>query len=231
LDQTKVLGAEKQQSFVIRSVNANDKIILVSTLNIGNKPTICFIGYTMVDKTYEDKKSLYKTYKAKKKLKLKGIKYFSEPIVAKDLANELKFVTNPKKSASYFKSEYKEIGKTDFEKILRTTSFTKICPIFYSEEVSFTKEEFLLKSIKALQNILKRSEKRNQVEIIFFIKLLREYLSQFDIKMSYEDLEIFYGTNAWKLGFRHTPSRDPDKFVVLYNQNGRKNNLSYISLE
>lgn len=230
MDQTKVLGAEKQQSFVIRSVNANDKIILVSTLNIGNKPKICFIGYTMVDKTYEDKKSLYKTYKAKKKLKLKGIKYFSEPIVAKDLANELKFVTNPKKSASYFKSEYKEIGKTDFEKILRTTSFTKICPIFYSEEVSFKMDEFLLKSIKALQNVLKRSYERNKIEIRSFIKLLKDYLLQYGINKNYEELLNFYGVNAWKLGFKHSPSRDPDKFVVLYNQNGKKNRLSYISL-
>jgi len=55
LNQTKVLGAEKQRSVGIKPVEANDKIILFSTLNIDNKPTISFIGYTMVDTTYEDK--------------------------------------------------------------------------------------------------------------------------------------------------------------------------------
>ena len=45
----------------------------------------------MVEKIFEDKKTLYNKYKSSKKLKLKGIKYFTNPIVAKDSICKFEF--------------------------------------------------------------------------------------------------------------------------------------------
>ena len=64
-----------------------------------------------------------------------------------------------------------------------------------------------------------------------FLRLLKKFLQEYDISKSYDEIEEFYAKNVWKLGFKHNPSRDPDKFVVLYNRLGKKRNFSYISLE
>ena len=64
-----------------------------------------------------------------------------------------------------------------------------------------------------------------------FLKLLKKFLQEYEINKSYDEIEEFYAKNVWKLGFKHNPSRDPDKFVYLYNRLGKKRNFSYISLE
>ena len=45
------------------------------------------------------------------------------------------------------------------------------------------------------------------------------------------EIQEFYSRNAIELGFRHIPSRDPDKFVPLYLSPSEKKNFAYISLE
>lgn len=230
LDQKKVLGAEKKGSRVLNNFSPNDRIILFSTIQIDNQRKICFIAYTMVEKIDKNDESLYDYYFSPKKLRLKGIKYFNEPIVAKDIAGDLDFIIDKNKSANYFKSEYREINEKDFRNILRQTSLTKEYPAYF-ERVSFTMEDFILNTINSLFLVIKRTETRNQYEIKNFIKLLRNVLKEYDISKSYDDLEEFYSRNAWKLGFKHNPSRDPDKFVFLYNRSGKKRNFSYLSLE
>lgn len=79
--------------------------------------------------------------------------------------------------------------------------------------------------------MIKNTEKRNQFEIKVFIKLLKKLLLEYDIVKSYDEVEEFYAKNVWKLGFKHNPSRDPDKFVDLFNRLGKKRRFSYISLE
>ena len=184
----------------------------------------------MVDDIYQDNETLYDHYCSPKKLKLKGIKYFTEPVVALDIADELVFIKNKKKPSNYLSSEYKEITEQDFKKIIRKTSLTKEYPAYF-ESVSFSLEDFLLSSINGLYNVIKKTEKRNQFEIKTFLKLLQKFLKEYDVTKSYDEVEEFYARNVWKLGFKHNPSRDPDKFVVLYNRFGKKNNFSYISLE
>ena len=92
-------------------------------------------------------------------------------------------------------------------------------------------DDFLLNAIKGLYAVIKKTEKRNQFEIKMFIKLLKKFLQEYDISKSNDEIEEFYAKNVWKLGFKHNPSRDPDKFVFLYNRLGKKRNFSYISLE
>ena len=230
LDDKRVLGAEKKRSITLKNIKPNDKIILFSTLDLDRQKKICFIAYTMVDEVYQNKKALYDYYCSAKKLKLKGIKYFTEPVVARDMAADLAFIEEEKKSASYFKAEYREISEQDFRKILRKTSLTKEYPAYF-ESVSFSLEDFLLSSIYGLYVVIKRTEKRNQFEIKIFFKLLQKLLKEYGIVKSYDEIEEFYAKNVWKLGFKHNPSRDPDKFVVLYNRFGKKRNFSYISLE
>lgn len=228
-NNSKILGAEKKRSLSIKNLEANDKIILFSTLNINKRPIKCFIAYTMVEETFEDDKKLYNKYAAPKKLKLKGVKYFTDPIPAKDLVKDLEFIKNPKKFSNDLKSEYKEISKKDFKKILLKSNITKEYPAYF-ENVSYKMDEFILNSIKALFVILSKTEKRNQIEIISFLKLLKKFLQQFGISRSYDEIADYYSKNAWKLGFKHYPSRDPDKFFYLFSQDGKKVKFTYISL-
>ena len=184
----------------------------------------------MVDEVYQDNETLYDHYCSPKKLKLKGIKYFTEPVVALDIAEDLDFIKNKKKPSNYLSSEYREIDEKDFKKIIRKTSLTKEYPAYF-ESVSFSLEDFLLSSINGLYMVIKRTEKRNQFEIKKFLKLLHKLLKEYGVSKSYDEVEEFYAKNVWKLGLKHNPSRDPDKFVVLYNRSGKKNNFGYISLE
>jgi hypothetical protein len=224
------LGAEKKRSVTLKNIEPNDKIILFSTLDLDRQKKISFIAYTMVDEVYQDNETLYDHYCSPKKLKLKGIKYFTEPVVALDISDDLVFIKNKKKPSNYLSSEYREIDEKDFKKIIRKTSLTKEYPAYF-ESVSFSLEDFLLSSINGLYMVIKRTEKRNQFEIKTFLKLLHKLLKEYGVSKSYEEIEEFYARNVWKLGFKHNPSRDPDKFVVLYNRFGKKNNFSYISLE
>lgn len=199
-------------------------------MDIDRQKKISFIAYTMVDEVYQDNETLYDHYCSPKKLKLKGIKYFTEPVVALDIAEDLDFIKNKKKPSNYLSSEYREIDEKDFKKIIRKTSLTKEYPAYF-ESVSFSLEDFLLSSINGLYMVIKRTERRNQFEIKTFLKLLYKLLKEYGVSKSYEEIEEFYARNVWKLGFKHNPSRDPDKFVVLYNRSGKKNNFGYISLE
>lgn len=224
------MGAEKKLSSGIRPVSDDDKIIIFSTLDIDNKPTICFIAYTMVDETFKSKETLYKKYQSSKKLKLKGIKYFNDPVIAKDLAGELDFIKDAKKPANYLNSEYREISEKDFNKIRSNGDLTKNYPYNY-DKISFNFDKFLLSSMKGLYDIIKEIETKNQLEIKTFLKLFRKFLLEQGISKDLEDLEDFYSHNAWKLNFKHTRSRDPDRSVILYNRLGKKRIFSYISLE
>ena len=147
LDDKKILGAEKKRSMALKKIKPNDRIILFSTLDIDKQKKICFLAYTMVDELYEDNETLYDYYFSTQKLHLKGIKYFTEPVVARDIADDLNFIKDKKKSANYLKSEYKEINEQDFKNIIRKTSLRKEYPAYF-ERVSFTMDDFLLNAIK-----------------------------------------------------------------------------------
>lgn len=230
LDNTKILGAEKKQSRLIKLIEPNDKIILFSTLEIDKHPTICFIAYTMVEKTFDEDNNLYNKFESIKKLKLKGIKYFSEPIVAKDLVADLTFIKNSKKPSNSLSSDYRQIIEEDFNKILIKANLSKKYPYNY-DEISFNLDEFILNSMKGLHRVIKETYPKNQLEIKSFLKLLRKFLSGQGISKDLEELEEFYSYNAWKLNFKHNRSRDPDLSVAIYNRSGNKRIFSYISLE
>ena len=177
LDNSKILGAEKKHSRAIKPIEANDKIILFTTLNIDKHPAICFIAYTMVEETFEDEKNLYKTYESSKKLKLKGIKYFTNPIVAKDLSNQLNFIKNPKLPSKFLNAEYREINEDDFNKILSGSNLSKKYPSEY-EELTFTYDEFILDSMRGLYKVIREIETKNQLEIKIFLRLLKKFLAE-----------------------------------------------------
>lgn len=184
----------------------------------------------MVEDTFEENKILYNKYASTKKLKLKGMKYFTQPIIAKDFYNDLNFIQNKKYPLNYLNVEYREIDEDDFNKILSNGDITKNYPYNY-DEVSFNLENFILNSMKGLYRVIKEIETQNQLEIKVFLKLLRKFLLEQGISKDLDELEEFYSYNAWKLNFKHNRSRDPDRSVILYNRIGKKRIFSYISLE
>ena len=69
LNATKILGAEKKRSIILKNIKPNDKILLFSTLDIDKKKKIIsFIAYTMVDEIFEDNEILYNHYHSPKKI-------------------------------------------------------------------------------------------------------------------------------------------------------------------
>jgi predicted RNA-binding protein len=230
LNSKKILGAKNKRSKILNNFEPNDKIILFTTLDLDKQKKISFIAYTMVEDTFKDNETLYNHYNSPKKLGLKGIKYFTDPVVARDIASELSFIKNKEKSASDLNAEYKEISEEDFKKIIKKTSLTKEYPAYF-EKVSYIMDDFLLNAIKGLYSVIKITEKRNQIEIKTFLKLLKKFLQEYNISKTYDEVEDFYAKNVWKLSLKHIHSRDPDKFVTLYNRFGEKSNFSYINLE
>ncbi len=226
INDTKSIAAQKLKSTAIRNIHAGDRILLLTKR--GN--FIEFFGYTQVDEVYQDSNNLYDYYHSKRKLKLKGIKYFAQPVSTRDIADKLDFVKNKQKSYSYFKSEYREISKEDFTIIWKQAQLVKTFPA-YLEEINMTGKEFMLSTINAVYKFVRHYEKRNQIEIREFLNILKKFLDEYDIKKSMSEIEEFYSRNAIELGFRHVPSRDPDKFVALYLSNGEKKNFAYIIFE
>ena len=92
-------------------------------------------------------------------------------------------------------------------------------------------KEFILSTIKSVYIMVKHYETRNQIEIKKFLVILKKFLDGYGVNKSVSDLQEFYSRNAIDLGFKHIPSRDPDKFVPLCTYSGSKKNFAYISLE
>ena len=92
-------------------------------------------------------------------------------------------------------------------------------------------KEFMLSTIRAVYNFVKNVEKRKLIEIKTFLNLLKKFLDEYNINKSIAEIQEFYGRHAIELGFKHVPSRDPDKFIPLYFENGEKKNFAYINLE
>lgn len=229
INRKKILGAKSPGAMTIKSVNANDKILFFTPLSIGKTKLISFIGYGLVENSFDNDKRLLGFDNSKRKIKLKGIKYFTEPLPTKNVASNLKFVKNKKKSSSYFSSEYREIPEEDFDYVIKKMNTSKAFPGYF-EKMSFTMDEFLNNSIKGLYELIKNTEESNQIEIKKFIKLLHKLVNFYGISKSYEDIEEYYAQNIWKLGIKHSPSRNPDNLVKLYDPRGNPHRFGYIKL-
>ncbi|MEJ8543382.1 hypothetical protein U2150_07775 [Methanothermobacter wolfeii] len=183
----------------------------------------------MVDGVYNDSGTLYDYYESTRKIRLKGIKFFSPPLPAVDLRKNLSFL-NGNRYSSALKSEYREISEADFKRIYSRANFVKNFPL-YLENVSFNIDEFILNSINSLHGIIKRFDNRKQMDIKTFIRLLGEFMDSYGVSKSYDELEEFYSLNAWRTGIKHYPSRDPERIVTLYNSQGGKRDFGLISFE
>ena len=220
INNGKTLFSHKKRG-VFQKIEANDNILLLSKYD--NK--LSFLAYTQVSEVFED--NAEENFNPRK-LKLKGIKYFTRPIILKDIADKLDFVSNPDKPSSSIQ-EYKEISIKDFKCIYSQSPHINNLP-YYLNRINFNLKEFILDSMKSLYGFLKQyNGGRNQIEIKTFIKLLKNLLSNYNINLPYSELKDFYARNVWQLNFKHNPSRDPNKFVYLYDSNGDKHNFSYIS--
>lgn len=226
INEQKCIAAQKKRSTSIGKIHAGDRILLVTK----RSNLIEFFGYTQVDEVYQDQKDLYDYYFSKRKLKLKGIKYFSKPVSTIEVMDKLDFIENKKKSSNYFRSEFREISKEDFTYIYKQNTLIKSLPS-YLEEVKMSFKEFMLSTIRAVYNFVKNVEKRKLIEIKTFLNLLKKFLDEYNINKSMAEIQEFYGRHAIELGFKHVPSRDPDKFIPLYFENGEKKNFAYINLE
>ena len=225
IDEQKILSVTNQGSNAVKSVKAEDKILFFTPFQKG----ISFIGYGPVEETFDDPEHLLGSLKSGKKIKLKGIKYFTEPVHVKDIADDLKFIKDEKNLPYPFKSEFKEINEEDFNYITRRMNSSKTFPVYF-EKMSFTMDEFLMGSIKGTYEIVKNTEESNQIEIKEFIWLLHKFVNSYGISKSYEEILEYYSQNVWKLGFKHSPSRNPDNLVKLYGPRGNSQRFGYIKL-
>ncbi len=227
IDEHKVLGIKNEGYNNIKSIKAQDKILFLIPLS--NERSISFIGYGPVENTFDDPEYLLGVFKSERKVKLKGIKYFTEPIPVKDIADNLKFIKDKENLPYPFKLEFMEIPEDDFNYIVRQMNSTKTFPCYF-EKISFTMDIFLNNSIKSVYEMVKNAGESNQIEIKEFIKLLHKFVNLYGVSKSYEDLLEYYSQNVWKLGFKHSPSTNPDNLVKLYSPRGNSNRFGYIKL-
>lgn len=223
IHKNKIIGAKKRLN---KSINPGDKILLFTRIN----RRIRIFGYTVVEEHIYQSGELYDYYASKNKLRLKGVKYFNKPIIVSEIAEKLSFIKNPKKSASSFNSEWKQITKEDFKQMTFRVSLSSEFPS-YLKEVSLPEDEFIFNTIKVICHILKSHENIKQIEIQRFISILEHVLNYYGFGKTYDEIYEFYTKNVYKLNLRHNPSRFPEKAVPLYTSSGAKRNFTYLSLE
>src|SRR5690606_37612678 len=84
-----VIGARKKRSRNVNSIRPNDRIFIFAPIIVNGRRNLTFIAYTMVDGVYNDSGTLYDYYESTRKIRLKGIKFFSPPLPAVDLRKNL----------------------------------------------------------------------------------------------------------------------------------------------
>lgn len=226
IDESKMIGSQNRKSVVINKIRPDDRILIVTKIN----NSLEFIAYTQVNELSQDSKKLHDYYSSRRKLNLKGIKYLAKPMSINDFAQDFEFVVDKNNASRYFKIEYREISKSEFTYVYKKSILTKIYPP-YLEKIDMTLKEFMINTIQTVFNFMKQYDKRSQIEIKSFLKILKTFLDGQGIHKNMNEIQEFYSVNAIELGFRHIPSRDLDKFVPLYLSNGEKKNFAYISLE
>ena len=61
-----------------------------------------------------------------------------------------------------------------------------------------------------------------------FITIIFENIKNFKLKISFEETKEYYSKNIWKLNYRHIPSRNAEKNILLYDKLGKSKNYGYI---
>lgn len=195
---------------------------------MGKSKKIAFVGFGLVKRLFRSDEEILGFDKSTHKIELAVIKYFRTPVIASEV-DGLSFIKDKKNASSYFKSEYREISEIDFKRVFRKSPSVDVFPTYF-ERVSFNYDEFMLNSISGLHEVLKETYKLNQIEIKEFIKLLHVLIKSQGITKSLTEITNFYQHNVWNVGLVHTTSRDPKKFVQLFDSRGNDNQLAYIKL-
>ena len=230
IHKLKQIGSEKPKSKFIKEVGPEDYILLI----VNNRGHLDFFGLTKVEEIINiekrDNSDFYKYYKSDIQLKLKSIRYFNNPIVGADIDNELSFIEGNKKISAYLKTDYKEIPKEDFNKIIKHGHFIKSFPAYF-DNVDLNLKDFIMNAILYLYNNLKNKQKSELIEIKVFLHKLTDFINTLGLKIDYDYIVEFYSWNAIELEFTHVPYRDPDKAIPLYDIRGKKKEYAYIDLK
>ncbi len=216
--ENQIFGARTKRSVNINKFRRKDILLLCTKFD--NQYVI--IGVSMVDTILTNDKKLFNHFLSDKKVTIKSVKYFENPIVI----NSIKENVNVK---NFTKKEFLQITKEEIIFILQKEKLLNTKPLNLSK-IELNLDEFLLNSIKSTYYLLTKDKSEKQLDIYDFIKLWQENLEMLGVKKNQDDLEKYYSHNIWRLNFKHVPSRDPDKNVLLYDGTGKSKNFGYIIL-
>ncbi len=174
----------------------------------------------MVDRIYENDKKLFGYFESPKKILLKSIKYFKNPIVFTTIKDKVSV-------KNFSKKEIVEVTREDMEVILDCEHLVSEKPLYLSD-ITINYDTFLLNIIKTTYDLLNMNKKLKQMDINEFIKIVESILKNFNVKIPINEIKKYYSLNVWKLNFRHVPSRDSDKNMLLYDSIGKSKNFGYI---
>ena len=214
-----IFGARTKRSVNINKFRRKDILLLCTKFD--NQYVI--IGVSMVDAIMVNDKKLFNHFLSDKKVTIKSVKYFENPIII----NSIKEEVNVK---NFTKKEFLQITKEESIFILQKEKLLNTKPLNLSK-IEFNLDEFLLNSIKSTYHIITKDKSEKQMDIHDFINLWNEVLEILGVKKNIDELEKYYSHNIWKLNFKHVPSRDPDKNILLYDGNGKSKNFGYIILK
>lgn len=217
--EKKIFGAITKNSRNINKFKSKD-ILLLST-KFDNQYII--LGVSMVDEIIINSKKLFNHFLSEKKVKIKSVKYFENPIIVNDIKEDVNVKNLSKK-------EFLQITKDEIIFVLKKEKLQNEKPLLLSKP-QFNLDEFYLNSIKATYHFMIKDKSEKQLDIDDFILSWQELLNIFGVKKSIDKLKNYYSHNVWKLNFKHVPSRDPDKNILLFDGNGKSKNFGYIILK
>lgn len=227
IHKRKIFGSKSKGAKMIKEVKNGDKILFCLPFGINQKKMLSFVGYGTVKEVFDEKKE--KSAASSRKIRIRDIKYFKDPLPVKNVVNDLKFIKRKDKVSDYLKSEYKKISVEDFDAVVKERKTTSSYPDHLEKRI-YTTEEVLMDSVYGLFDLLKMTMKSDMIEIKLFIKYLHKLVNAYGLSKSYEDVEMFYSENAWRFKFEHVKSKDVDKLVALYDSHGNSISFAYIKL-
>ena len=227
IHKRKILGSKSKGARTIKQIKDGDKILFCVSFGIKQRATLSFVGYGTVKDVFDEEKQ--RSGGSPRKIRIREMRYFKEPLPVKNVANDLEFIKRKDKAANYLKSIYKKISAEDFKAVVKGRKATSSYPDHLEKRI-YTTEEVLMDSVYGLFDLLKITMKSDMIEIKSFIKYLHKLVNAYGLSKSYDEVEKFYSENAWRFKFEHVKSKDVDKLVTLYDNHGNSISFAYIKL-
>jgi len=238
----KLIGSRSSRARKVKELSRGDAVLLVTTLlvprddNLPPRKRIAFVAAAQIEESSETPHSEVGYDKHRKKLKLRDFKAFAKPCFLENVATlGVEFLAGKQKLSDAMDFEYRQISEDDFHRIVASQTLVDGLPDYTGQTATQRRLKFsnqqLIKMFKLHRELLRTAlPGRSEIEIKLFLEALAGLLEGAGIGGDYEAVYAEYRRLAHKMGFRHSPSRDPALQVELLDETGKSYQFAYVSL-